>query len=77
MTHRFQPELDEQPPSKAHPGKTEVISIPALTSPLLDFSISLGDTPLTLTHCARNLIVVMDVEEFPVLCDVYLINNHH
>ncbi|KAJ8333770.1 hypothetical protein SKAU_G00410890, partial [Synaphobranchus kaupii] len=45
---------------KLNPGKTELIYIPALTSPPLNLSISLGDTPLTPTPCARNLGVVMD-----------------
>ncbi|XP_064178626.1 uncharacterized protein LOC135248207 [Anguilla rostrata] len=45
---------------KLNPGKTELIFIPALTSPLLDFSISLGDTLVTSSPCAKNLGVVMD-----------------
>ncbi|KAJ8379913.1 hypothetical protein SKAU_G00006910 [Synaphobranchus kaupii] len=45
---------------KRNPGKTELIYIPALTSPPLNLSISLGDTPLAPTPCARNLGVVMD-----------------
>ncbi|KAJ8380528.1 hypothetical protein SKAU_G00013060 [Synaphobranchus kaupii] len=45
---------------KLNPGKTELIYIPALASPPLNLSISLGDTPLTPTPCARNLGVVMD-----------------
>ncbi|KAJ8343905.1 hypothetical protein SKAU_G00312340 [Synaphobranchus kaupii] len=45
---------------KLNPGKTELIYNPALTSPPLNLSISLGDTPLTPRPCARNLGVVMD-----------------
>ncbi|KAJ8346891.1 hypothetical protein SKAU_G00282920 [Synaphobranchus kaupii] len=45
---------------KLNPGKTELIYIPALTFPPLNLSISLGDTPLTPTPCARNLGVVID-----------------
>ncbi|KAG5855129.1 hypothetical protein ANANG_G00045700, partial [Anguilla anguilla] len=45
---------------KLNPGKTELIFIPALTSPLLNFSISLGDTLVTSSPCAKNLRVVMD-----------------
>ncbi|KAG5835284.1 hypothetical protein ANANG_G00271920, partial [Anguilla anguilla] len=45
---------------KLNPGKTELIFIPALSSPLLDFSISLGDTVVTSSPCAKNLGVMMD-----------------
>ncbi|KAJ8347408.1 hypothetical protein AAFF_G00207770 [Aldrovandia affinis] len=45
---------------KLNPGKTELIFIPALNSPHLDFSISLGDTLVTSSPCAKNLGVVMD-----------------
>ncbi|KAJ8287601.1 hypothetical protein COCON_G00002600 [Conger conger] len=45
---------------KLNPGKTEMIFIPANTSPHLDLSISLGDTTLTPSPSARNLGVVMD-----------------
>ncbi|XP_061103740.1 uncharacterized protein LOC133132363, partial [Conger conger] len=45
---------------KLNPGKTEMIFIPANTSPHLDLSISLGDTTLMPSPSARNLGVVMD-----------------
>ncbi|KAJ8385877.1 hypothetical protein AAFF_G00179430 [Aldrovandia affinis] len=45
---------------KLNPGKTELIFIPALNSPHLDFFISLGDTLVTSSPCAKNLGVVMD-----------------
>ena len=45
---------------KFNPGKTELIFIPALTSPFSDSSISLGETTITSSPSARNLGVVMD-----------------
>ena len=45
---------------KLNPSKTELIFIPALTSPFSDFSISLGETTVILSPSARNLGVVMD-----------------
>ncbi|XP_064183365.1 uncharacterized protein LOC135250705 isoform X2 [Anguilla rostrata] len=45
---------------KLNPGKTELIYIPALNSPLSDLSISLGNTILTPSPSTRNLGVVMD-----------------
>ena len=45
---------------KLNPGKTELIFIPALTSPFSDFSISLGETTVTSSPSSRNLGVVMD-----------------
>ncbi|XP_064208140.1 uncharacterized protein LOC135263731 [Anguilla rostrata] len=45
---------------KLNPGKTEMIFIPAPSSNLLDFSISLGDTVVSSSPTAKNLGVVMD-----------------
>ena len=45
---------------KLNPGKTELIFIPALTSPFSDFSISRGETTIISSPSARNLGVVMD-----------------
>ncbi|XP_064181317.1 uncharacterized protein LOC135249730 [Anguilla rostrata] len=45
---------------KLNPGKTEMIFIPAPSSNLLDFSISLGDTMVSSSPTAKNLGVVMD-----------------
>ncbi|XP_064193956.1 uncharacterized protein LOC135256012 [Anguilla rostrata] len=48
---------------KLNPGKTELIYIPALNSPLSDLSISLGNTILTPSPSTRNLGVVMSLTE--------------
>ena len=45
---------------KLNPGKMELFSIPALTFPFSDCSISRGDTAVTSSPNARNLRVVMD-----------------
>ncbi|XP_064193957.1 uncharacterized protein LOC135256013 [Anguilla rostrata] len=45
---------------KLNQGKTEMIFIPAPSSNLLDFSISLGDTVMSSSPTAKNLGVVMD-----------------
>ncbi|XP_064157802.1 uncharacterized protein LOC135235844 [Anguilla rostrata] len=45
---------------KVNPGKTEMISIPAPSSNLLDFSISLGDAVVSSSLTAKNLGVVMN-----------------